>query len=118
MWTKKENDSDVNWQQAMDYCNNLQLAGYSDWRLPSIDELQGIYDKNANVGGLHIKGNLHISKAQWSSSQGNTFKEMWGFYYAAWGSYGSADSGTRFSTCKACVKHFDARALCVRRSGE
>jgi hypothetical protein len=115
MWTKKENDSDVNWQQAMDYCRNLQLAGYSDWRLPTIDELQGIYDANANSdGGWHIKGNLQISKSQWSSSQGNSSREKWSFYFSAWG---STNSGNRYST-RLGVSHYDARALCVRRSGE
>jgi serine/threonine protein kinase len=38
MWAKKDNGSDVNWQQATDYCRNLQLAGHSDWRLqPAFD---------------------------------------------------------------------------------
>src|ERR1035437_10122075 len=40
MWTKKDNGSDVDWNQASAYCSNLQLAGYKDWRLPNIEELQ------------------------------------------------------------------------------
>lgn len=31
MWAKRDNGSDVNWQQAADYCRNLQLAEHRDW---------------------------------------------------------------------------------------
>lgn len=44
MWTAKDNGKDLNWKQAMRYCRDLRLAGYSDWSLPTIDQLQGIYD--------------------------------------------------------------------------
>ncbi len=36
----------------MKYCRKLRLAGYDDWRLATLTELEGIYDKNANVPGL------------------------------------------------------------------
>ena len=49
IWTKVDNGSDVTWQQANAYCANLHLAGNSDWRLPTIDELQGLYDPRANI---------------------------------------------------------------------
>ncbi len=34
----------LNWQDSMDYCNNLTFAGYNDWYLPSIEELESIFD--------------------------------------------------------------------------
>jgi hypothetical protein len=44
MWALKDNGLDVNWEEAINYCRQLQLGGFSDWRLPEIGELEGIYD--------------------------------------------------------------------------
>jgi hypothetical protein len=49
MWAAKDNGENVTWGNALKYCQNLNLAGYSDWRLPSIDELQGIYDDSGFI---------------------------------------------------------------------
>ena len=51
MWAKKDNDSDVNQNRALAYCQNLLLDNYSGWRLPTIDELQTIYDPGVNIPG-------------------------------------------------------------------
>ncbi len=49
MWTKGDNGSPVDWENALLYCENLDKAGYQDWRLPNIKELQSIvdYDKTS-----------------------------------------------------------------------
>jgi hypothetical protein len=41
----------------MKYCRDLRLAGYSDWRLANMAELQGIYDRAANASGFAGHGN-------------------------------------------------------------
>jgi hypothetical protein len=113
-WTKSDNGSDVNWNQATDYCSNLRLGGYSDWRLPTIDELQGIYDSGIDVRGQweggtyiwHVKGNLQLSGWHWSSSQLNA-ANAWHIYYS-FGGRGTYPLG--YSK--------DGRALCVRRAGQ
>jgi hypothetical protein len=65
---------------AVKYCRDLRLAGYSDWKLATLGELEGIYDKNANAPGragpgpgrpfaFHVKGNLFLTGNQWSSTR-------------------------------------------------
>ena len=42
MWQQDTAPDYYNWQQALSYCENLTLAGYSDWRLPNVHELQSL----------------------------------------------------------------------------
>jgi len=37
-----------NWKEAIEYCETLTLGGYSNWRLPNINELHSIVDRNTN----------------------------------------------------------------------
>lgn len=38
------NPAQMNWESAIDACNNLSYAGHTDWRLPNIKELLSILD--------------------------------------------------------------------------
>ena len=128
MWAGRDNGKDVNWHKATQYCTKLRLAGHSDWRLATIDELEGIYDKAANAPGLagkhgddpfpwHVKGNLFLTGRQWSSSQipddrGRNSGGVW-FKDLSNGYKGSGDG-----TWSGRGEDYFMRALCVRRSGE
>jgi serine/threonine protein kinase len=117
MWAKSDNGwkknvyrSEVTWQQATDYCRNLQLDGHSDWRLPTIDELQGIYDPNANVNGYHVKGNLQLMGMDWSSSPATAPGEAW--YFAFESEYrGSFSLGSRAGLRALCVRGTTSQSL-------
>jgi hypothetical protein len=94
----------VNWNQAIAYCANLRLGGYTDWRLPTIEELQGIYDVNASE--KHVKGNLNLSsKYFWSSTPASS--KAWFFFFS---------NGRRYTFRISDSK--EDRALCVRRFGK
>ncbi|MCX5846565.1 MAG: caspase family protein [Deltaproteobacteria bacterium] len=44
MWAARDNGSGINWQDAKNYCENYRGGGYTDWRMPALDELAGLYD--------------------------------------------------------------------------
>ncbi|MDX2434805.1 MAG: DUF1566 domain-containing protein, partial [Desulfobacterales bacterium] len=47
-WQRRDDGIKRTWYEAMDYCDNLAVAGYSDWRRPTWKELQSM----ANYGYL------------------------------------------------------------------
>jgi hypothetical protein len=104
MWAEKDNDNDVTWKEASNYCRNLSLGGYSNWRLPTIDELAGIYDPTQDG---HVKGNLQLSGGGgWSSTAGTASREPWAFVFSI---------GERVSYRLGYSRYDVVRALCVRR---
>jgi hypothetical protein len=70
MWTKNATSSHKTWQEALDYCNNLTLGGYSDWRLPDVNELESL----VNAGESDI--------GTWLNAQGFT-NEQAGYYWSS-----------------------------------
>ena len=45
LWSQKDNGGDVDFAGAKKFCEDMTLAGHDDWRLPSLEELKGIYDE-------------------------------------------------------------------------
>ncbi len=44
MWQQEDSGKSMNWEDSLSYCENLELAGFDDWRLPNAKELQSIVD--------------------------------------------------------------------------
>lgn len=44
MWMQNDNGSPVLWENSLSYAENFSYAGYSDWRLPDVKELQSLID--------------------------------------------------------------------------
>lgn len=78
MW-EQQAASDKNWEGALSYCEGLSLAGYDDWRLPSMNELKSIVD--------YKKTNPSIDKMAFSDAVGNTYwsaTSHWVYTDSAW----------------------------------
>ncbi|MDQ8182932.1 DUF1566 domain-containing protein [Pelagicoccus sp. SDUM812005] len=43
-WMKQDSQTGLDWPSALEYAENLELAGHTDWRLPNAKELQSILD--------------------------------------------------------------------------
>ena len=69
MWTRTDNLEDVNWTQANQYCQDLTLGDYSDWRLPTIEELEKLYDPKSGTRFNIRKPFRLTSYCVWSSTK-------------------------------------------------
>jgi TolB protein len=45
-------DDALNWQDALAYCEGLELSGYSDWRVPNIRELKSLVDHRTSLAAV------------------------------------------------------------------
>jgi murein L,D-transpeptidase YcbB/YkuD len=128
MWPANDNGKDLAWHAAANYCRSLRFAGFSDWRLATIDELASLVDKSApapervgntqviqiNVAGIgrHVRGGLSLTGDPWSSTReldrfGHPYGDGWFFDFVQ--SKPSGDLPYLRNT---------KYALCVRRSGK
>jgi hypothetical protein len=44
MWAAGDNGKDITWEEAKRYCESCKRAGYTDWRMPTLDELKMLYE--------------------------------------------------------------------------
>jgi len=68
----------LNFNDSISYCNNLELASFNDWYLPSLDELYGLVGGNVNQNYKIVNGFINvyatsINSWYWSSKGGATF---------------------------------------------
>ncbi len=110
MWAAKDSGSDVNWSNAKKYCESYRGGGYTDWRLPTQNELVGLYDAAKSYKSdcgydVHLTNLIHLTCFfLWAS---NTFEsEAASVYIGA-----DYDAGT-FMVKQSTVKNY--RALPVR----
>jgi hypothetical protein len=54
MWQKASAPGTHTWDEALSYCANLSLGGFSDWRLPTLAELYALVEKSIPPPGPMI----------------------------------------------------------------
>jgi hypothetical protein len=110
-----DNETDVNWKGAFDYCENLTLAGYSDWRLPNIEELAKLYDpKSGDIYWIRNPFEL-TSWFVWSSNKEGS-DSAW--YFNFYPGERIHDHPVSQRVPRDLADSSLVRALCVRGPGE
>jgi len=105
-WTAKDNGAAVSPNQGNHYCAELTAGGSSEWRLPTIDELEALYDSKQKTKLYKAKGDIELSDACMLSGSSNNSGDVWTFCFNS----GSRNIGGG-SGCST-----TAHALCVRAS--
>ncbi|HOW50506.1 MAG TPA: DUF1566 domain-containing protein [bacterium] len=100
IWTK-ECGGPVTWQNALGHCENSDYAGYTDWRLPNINELRTLVNRELFSPASDFP-DMPADGLFWSSS---SYASLTAF---AWGV--GIDTGGVFNTSKG----VDGLACCVR----
>jgi len=74
-WQQTPDSSHFSWQQAVDTCETLDLAGYDDWRIPSLKELfsisnfsQGWPYLDTTYFDLADSGDVNKDEQYWASN--------------------------------------------------
>jgi len=67
MWAAKDNGSRIKWADAKSYCENYRGGGYTDWRLPTQNELAGLFDTSNSYqsqcrGGFGLTLDIHLTE--------------------------------------------------------
>jgi hypothetical protein len=106
MWVDGGETVKKSWSEAISYCKNLNYGGYSDWRLPTIEELYSITDQRKSSAPFvnsefnNIKSGF--SDWYWSSTEYNGNKSYsWKLnFYNGYDNYYNRSN----SSCVRCLR--------------
>ncbi len=69
IWQDNDYTTKHDWDSAVSYCSNLSLAGWQGWKLPSNDELVGLFNNRSIL-------NSYESEHYWSSTPSSNFDTL------------------------------------------
>jgi hypothetical protein len=98
MWMKADSGKTMNWEKALEYAENLESAGYDDWRLPTVKELQSIVDYSRapdarldSARGAAIDPIFDLTDSEsWFWTSTTHLEHRFGAYYVCFGQAFSA----------------------------
>jgi hypothetical protein len=117
MWTQNDSGQALDWQNALDSAENLVFAGYNDWRLPNIRELQSIVDYSGTFPAIDSLFNCtSITNEAGNSDYGYywsgtsaIFQQNGSYYYAWYVAFGRAVDDAGSDTHGAGAVRFDTK---------
>ncbi len=85
IWQKVPYSDTLSWENALRYADSLTLAGYTDWRLPNVKEIESIEDltkNNPSVDTTYFK--MKVAHYWSSTTLPNLTTKAW-YLYTLWG---------------------------------
>ncbi len=127
MWTQADSGEGMDWEAALAYAESFTYAGYEDWRLPNVKELQSIVDysyapdaQDEAFDGPALNPLFSVSEITneagnldypyyWTSTSAR-FQSTGDFYYAWYVAAGRAVDGTGADSHGAGAVRFDTKS--------
>jgi formylglycine-generating enzyme required for sulfatase activity len=106
IWARKDNGADLDWYEAGEYCRNLEVADWADWRMPTIEEFESLHDRRSAAKYKLTPAIRLTGCCPWSQSRSGD-SSAWNFSFR----YRKRFSGSLNYS-------YELRALCVRTAGE
>ena len=96
MWQKTDDGQQRNWADAKQYCGDLVLGGYDDWRLPRIDELETIVDYSRVDPAIDplftCESNAYWTSSHFAGNPAYVWYVICGNGYANWNSMSTVNA--------------------------
>jgi len=103
LWAAKDDGKGMDEQDAKAYFENYRGGGYTDWRMPTVDELEAIYDhRSQNKQGYHVTKLIDITGEWVWCSEGSDSVTIFNFKDGsrALAFFEGPGSGTWYSTAE------------------
>ena len=98
MWQQEGPGLSMTWKKALEYCEELSFAGYSDWHLPSREELRSIVDYRKYNPAIDTKYFSDIEMSgYWSAATDARYTDYaWCVHFGNGYDYSGSKSGSRY----------------------
>ena len=88
MWAEKDNGVPIDWWNAKSYCEEYRAGGYTDWRMPTLPELAGLYNSGGRYKATQMNYTVRLTEmiqlsscCVWSSATRDSNAANFGFGY-------------------------------------
>ena len=101
MWQDNVDSKTVRkkWIDAIEYCENLSLAGFDDWRLPNFNELYSIGDRSRYAPAIQIAFSNVVSDGYWSATTTGHTSVAWVVDFDYGNDHGGYKTGDYYVRC-------------------